>query len=155
MQQEKKKSSTVISTGVTSLITVFSVLLLSSFSLLILSNSRIDTELSQKTAQAVTDYYAADTIAEEHIAEIISVRKNPNNYTFSQLKYVLRNSGFDISTSSEYARYDGFVVTFEIEIDKSKKLVVDVGLPEDEEPLVERLKWQTVVVEDPSLTEIG
>ncbi len=148
-QEKSKKSTSVVSTGVTSLITVFAVLLLSSFSLLILSNSRTDTELSQRTAQAVTNYYLADAIAEEEISELVALRNNSKNYNFSQFQFIVISSGFVIANTQEYNNYEGFVVTFNVDIDENKMLVVDVGLPESGSIPIERLKWQTVAKEDP------
>ncbi len=76
IKDTNKAQSSVVSIGVVSLITVFAVLLLASFSLLILSSSRQDKELSLRTAQTVTDYYIADATAEETIAKVDAIRLN-------------------------------------------------------------------------------
>ena len=55
--------------GVT-LLTVFAVLCLAVMSMLSLSVVRSDAELSRRSAEAVTAWYAADTRAEEILAEL-------------------------------------------------------------------------------------
>ena len=55
-------------TGGASLLTVFAVLCLTVFALLSLSTVRADSRLSEASAQAVRDYYAADCRAQEYLA---------------------------------------------------------------------------------------
>ncbi len=147
MEQQKQKQSSVISTGVTSLITVFAVLLLASFSLLILSNSRSDSELSARTATAVTDYYVADSAAEQIIADLDLVRRSITEPDIEQLSDAINKLGYTISSYEDYANYDGLVVSFTINIDENKNLNVDVGLPLNLNEKIERLKWQTSAIE--------
>ncbi len=144
-EQNKKKQSSVISTGVVSLITVFAVLLLASFSLLILSNSRTDSRLSTQTSQAVTNYYIADATAEETIAHLDTLRQSSSD-DFEQLGNTLEQNGYTLVTTDGYSSYNGIVVTFAITIDEHKTLNVDVGLPQDKGKSIERLRWQTIAL---------
>jgi hypothetical protein len=57
-------------TGGSSLLVIFAVLCLTIFALLGLATVQADGRLSDKTAQAVTDYYAADTQAETILAQL-------------------------------------------------------------------------------------
>ena len=57
-------------TGGSSLLVIFAVLCLTVFALLGLSTVQAGTRLSQRTAQAVSDYYQADCRAEEIFARL-------------------------------------------------------------------------------------
>ncbi len=52
-----RRGRPVVSIGIVSLITVFTILLLAVFSVLSLSGSRSDSVLSDRAARAVSDYY--------------------------------------------------------------------------------------------------
>jgi len=56
--------------GVSSLLVIFAVLCLTVFTLLSLSTARANGRLSDASAQAVKDYYAADTAAQEVLARL-------------------------------------------------------------------------------------
>ncbi len=149
MSKNNKPNKSVVSIGVVSLITIFVVLLLTSFSLLILSASKSDTLLSNRTAEAVTNYYAADSVAEEVIAELDALRLNQESEDL--LKERVLNMGYSISMDPDYEGYEGIVVNFIVDIDDNKQLHVDVGLPSNHEKKVERLRWQTQTI----IEEVG
>lgn len=65
---EREKSFSPPTTGGASLLTIFAVLCLSVFALLCLSTVRANSALSQASAKAVKDYYAADGKAQEILA---------------------------------------------------------------------------------------
>lgn len=56
--------------GGSSLLTIFAVLCLTVFAALSLATATADARLSQKSADAVREYYAADTAAEEMLARL-------------------------------------------------------------------------------------
>ena len=58
--------------GVSSLLIIFSVLCLTVFAILSVSTASAGSRLSEKAAQSVTDYYAADSRAEKTIAALRS-----------------------------------------------------------------------------------
>ena len=58
--------------GVSSLLIIFSVLCLTVFAILSVSTASAGSRLSEKAAQSVTDYYAADSRAEKTIADLRS-----------------------------------------------------------------------------------
>jgi len=58
--------------GVSSLLIIFSVLCLTVFAILSVSTASAGSRLSEKAAQSVTDYYAADSQAEKTIAALRS-----------------------------------------------------------------------------------
>ncbi|MEG0971635.1 MAG: hypothetical protein RSE55_02470 [Lachnospiraceae bacterium] len=75
--------------GGSSLLTIFAVLCLLTFSLLMLSTARADEKLSDKGQEAVTAYYKADVQAEQILSQIrkgeipkdVKVKKNSYSYT--------------------------------------------------------------------------
>ena len=75
--------------GGSSLLVMFSVLCLTVFALLALSTVQAEGRLSQKTAQAVKEYYAADGRAEEIYARLRAgekpefVSRNGNAYSYA------------------------------------------------------------------------
>lgn len=68
MSRRKKISFT--SVGGSSILTIFAVLCFIVFALLTLSTAKADRRLADKSADAVTAYYAADTQAEEILASL-------------------------------------------------------------------------------------
>ncbi len=138
------KKQSVISLGIVSLVTVFAVLLLTSFSILILSNSSQDNNLSQKTAQAITDYYSADSSAEVIISEVDMIRQSNNFADKQQLSDAISSEGYNIYNGTEYENYNGAVILIEQPIDENKYLSVIVGFGIDKNTVVERFVWQTV-----------
>lgn len=67
---DKKRRFSPPAVGGSSLLTIFAVLCLTVFALLSLSTVLADGRLSDLSAQAVTDYYAADCRAEEIFAKL-------------------------------------------------------------------------------------
>lgn len=70
MIERGKDRSAPPTAGGISLLVVFAVLCLTVFALLSLSTVRADDRLGRLSAQAVMDYYRADTRAEEILAEL-------------------------------------------------------------------------------------
>ena len=66
----KKRKLSFTSVGGSSILTIFAVLCFIVFALLSLSTSKANHKLSMKSVDAVSDYYAADTKAEEILAQI-------------------------------------------------------------------------------------
>ncbi len=131
--QERKN---VVATGVISLITFFTVLLLTSLSFLILSTARTDSELAVKTAEAVTQHYTADREAEVTLFELHSWYRESGGLTAEQLK----DKGFTLLTDEEF---DGVVVEYTVPINDKKDLYIKVGFPTGKDS-VERLSWKAV-----------
>ncbi|MBQ3009862.1 MAG: hypothetical protein IJD81_01580 [Oscillospiraceae bacterium] len=69
-RQEQRNAAPVV--GGSSLLVIFAVLCLTVFALLGLSTVQADGRLSDISALAVTDYYTADSMAEEILAQLRS-----------------------------------------------------------------------------------
>lgn len=132
-----KRGRPVISIGIVSLITVFTILLLAVFSVLSLSGSRSDSVLSDRAARAVSDYYLAEAQAEQKLLEISSIASND---TGTPLRERLEASGFEISVDTPYP---GTVVLYDTPIDDRRVLRIEVGI--GEQGKVERLYRQTII----------
>jgi hypothetical protein len=66
----KKRSMTFTTVGGSSILTIFAVLCFIVFALLSLSTAKADSDLSEKSVEAVSLYYQADTEAEEILATL-------------------------------------------------------------------------------------
>lgn len=109
-------------TGGASLLTVFAVLCLTVFALLSLSTVRADSALSEATAKAVYDYYAADGRAQELLARL-RVGERPA----------------EVTTEGDLCRYT-------VPISDTQELRVEVEVRSTDDYTV--LRWQTVSVGD-------
>lgn len=130
----------IVSTGVISLITVFAVLLLVSFSVLVLSSARADGKLTEKAALAVTEYYAADARAEQNLLQIGRVREQTAGDR-AAFRKEMEAAGF---TVREQAGYEGTVVCFQVPAGARRILYAEIGIPADEKDALARLCWQTL-----------
>lgn len=113
--KERASMSPPLVGGVT-LLTVFAVLCLAVMSMLSLSAVRSDAELSRRSAEAVTAWYAADTRAEEILAE-------------------LRRGGMPEGVTRKDDTY-----YYDVPISDSRELQVEVRLEEGEYTV---LRWQS------------
>ena len=85
----KRQSSQAPVVGGSSLLVIFAVLCLTVFAMLSLSTVQADSRLSDASAEAVSDYYAADCRAEEILAQLrggeipdgVSVEDDVYSYT--------------------------------------------------------------------------
>ena len=88
MSNKKNSSASIPTVGGSSLLVIFAVLCLTVFALLSMSTVKGDTNLSSKSAESITNYYAADTKAEEVLAEIrngklpAGVTRDGNKYSY-------------------------------------------------------------------------
>ena len=126
----------VVSIGIVSLITVFTILLLAVFSVLSLSGSRSDNVLSERAARSVSDYYAAEAQAEQRLQELSILVADD---TETPLRERLEAAGFEIAVDTSYP---GTVVVYDTPVDDRRVLRAEVGIGERGE--VERLYRQTI-----------
>lgn len=131
-----KRGRPVVSIGIVSLITVFTILLLAVFSVLSLSGSKSDSVLSDRAARAVADYYAAEAQAEQRLQELSAIAADD---AVTPLGERLEAAGFEIAVDTSYP---GTVVVYNTPIDDRRVLRAEVGIGEQGE--VERLYRQTI-----------
>lgn len=89
MEHKKERGAFAVPmVGGSSLLVIFAVLTLTVFALLSLSTVRADERLSLASAQAVSDYYAADCAAQEILAQLLAgewvegVEQQQNLYSY-------------------------------------------------------------------------
>jgi len=124
-----KKGSFGTTMGVTSIIAILVILVLIVFAALSVTTAKADLNLSEKTAEATTAFYKADTLAEEKVAEVATAAKGGAGWE--------KKLGADYSVSAS----DGAtVVTYEVPIDENKALSVRLKVATDGS--IARELWQ-------------
>ena len=137
MREQKKSSFSPPALGGASLLVIFAVLALTIFALLSLSTVRADGRLSEGSAQAVQDYYAADSKAQAVLAWLRTGEGSPDV-----------PDDFSITTSiSEYGggRRSETIHSYTIPISDTQELQVEVLA---DGTSYEVLRWQAVPVGD-------
>ncbi|NLM15362.1 MAG: hypothetical protein GX218_05830 [Clostridiaceae bacterium] len=132
-----RRGRPVVSLGIVSLITVFTILLFAVFSVLSLSGSQSDSVLSDRAACAVSDYYAAEAQAEQRLQELSAIAANDVETPLSER---LEAAGFEIVVNTSYP---GTVVVYSTPVDDQRVLRAEVGIGEHGK--VERLYRQTIL----------
>ena len=133
---DKRRGFSPPAVGGVSLLTVFAVLCLTVFALLSLSTVRADGRLSEASAQAVKDYYAADSKAQAVLAWLRTGEGRPD-----------MPEDFSIATSiSDYSDHSETIHSFTVPISDTQELQVEVRV--DGVNDYEVLRWQAVPVGD-------
>jgi hypothetical protein len=138
MMAGQKKAGAVMGVGVTSLLTIMAVLLLTSFAVMSLLSANSDLDLSRKASQAVTDYYAADGQAEEWWMDLNEALEGRQGGAAEKL----RAAGFDVDDSG-----DSLIVRRKFPMGGKKNLEVQVSVSESGDASIEC--WQSVPVYTP------
>jgi len=141
MRELKKSSFSPPALGGASLLVIFAVLALTIFALLSLSTVRADARLSEASAQAVQNYYAADCKAQAVLAWLRTGEGEPDV-----------PEDFTVTTSiSEYPDHSETVHAYTIPISDTQELQVEVRV--DGVNDFEILRWQAVPVGDWEIDE--
>ncbi|WRS26455.1 hypothetical protein U6B65_08865 [Oscillospiraceae bacterium MB08-C2-2] len=155
----EKKQTTGINVGGSSLLIIFVLLCLTTFATLSLVSANADLRLTEKTARAATEYYIADTLGEETLAQLIPLLQQA--YTpgdsaayFSRLESSLSELSFPARlVTNEQKTF----IEYTVPINEKLQLVVSLELlfpPGAEAPLFRRSKWQAEAIrEAPELDE--
>lgn len=147
------KQFSFVNIGLSSLLVIFLVLCLTTFSLLSLSSAKSDYSLSEKLANHRGDYYQASANAEEVVAQLDDLMeknwKNSRGTYIASLSDDLKNyssKGVEI-TFTQSGKYLG-EISFCIPLDDRQQLDVKLGItnPAISSNYYEILKWQTKTV---------
>lgn len=121
-----------VNIGLTSLILIFIILCLATFSLLSLSSARGDQSLALRSAQAVTEYYRADAEGEKWLKQADAIlQKETVIGTTSQeeiqalAKKVASQLGCSIDETTGY-------ISTDISMERGQALHIDLALTGDE-----------------------
>ncbi len=129
---KKHGTNSGISIGSSSLILIFVVLCMTVFSVLTLMSANAEKKLSDKSAQAVSDYYNADLAATMKMNEIAEALFSSDSTVAEQL--ILLGAEFT-------AAQDGIIIAFDTEIDSRRTLHTEALLTENGLKITE---WKTV-----------
>lgn len=141
MREQKKSSFSPPALGGASLLVIFAVLALTIFALLSLSTVRADGRLSEASAQAVQNYYAADCKAQAVLAWLRTGEGSPDV-----------PEDFTVTTSiREYPDHSETVHAYTIPISDTQELQVEVRM--DGANDFEILRWQAAPVGDWEIDE--
>ncbi len=135
---KQNNSRAAISTGMVSLITFFTILLLASFSVLIITSTRSEGELANRAADTIKTYYQADSYAEEKVMEVDTVFI-ASEYDFQTTESLLYESGFPYTITVDTLQ-NLLYVEYKIEVDENRELAVKLVLNETGE--IQREQWQ-------------
>lgn len=121
-----------VNIGLTSLILIFIILCLATFSLLSLSSARGDQSLALRSAQAVTEYYRADAEGEKWLKQadaILQKETVTGSMSQEEIKTLAGNVaselGCDIDETTGY-------ISTDISMERGQALHIDLALTGDE-----------------------
>ncbi len=129
---KQTKSQPRIGLGTASLLTVFAVLCLAVFAVLALVVANEQMQLAEKSAQAITDYYNADSGAVDMANELWAMYESGNLTDTDQLQ--------DIGITAEIAP-DSATVGYRVLLDEFRELSVELFFTEQG---ITVSKWQVV-----------
>ncbi len=121
-----------VNIGLTSLILIFIILCLATFSLLSLSSARGDQSLALRSAQAVAEYYRADAEGEKWLKQADTIlQKETVAGTMSQeeIKTLAGNVASELGCNVD--EETGYIST-DISMERGQALHIDLALTGDE-----------------------
>jgi hypothetical protein len=127
-----KKGTFGTTMGVTSIIAILVILVLIVFSALSITTAKADLTLSEKTAAVTSEFYRADSVAEEKVAEVDAEVQAGAGWQDR-----LREAGYDVRAGAS-----GDIVAYEVAINESKTLKVELAIAADGQ--IARTLWQVV-----------
>lgn len=123
---KKRPPRAIISTGTTSIVLIFVMLSLLTFSVLSLVSAQANLRLSRKSAERTTDYYEAENHANAILTELLTT-DDPEA----------------LAAASNVTFTDDGRASYQVPLGEDQVLAVEVTLPADGQPCrIER--WQAV-----------
>ncbi|MBU9725765.1 hypothetical protein [Diplocloster modestus] len=136
----RKRGAGGIGLGAVSILAVFVVLCMTVFSILSFTSARADQKLSEKNAQAVQEYYQAESEAEEQLGILLG-EKNIEDF----LKAAVQE-GCEISNEGQ-----NHIVNYVIKVNEIQDLYVEIALTGDNQDSPQgrwsKQKWEIHVTE--------
>ena len=118
--------------GLTSLILIFIILCMATFSLLSLSSARGDQSLAARSARAVTEYYRADAEGEKWLKQADAIlQKEMTKKAMDQEEIQALAKKMALELGCDADEETGFVST-DISMDRGQALHIDLALTGDE-----------------------
>jgi hypothetical protein len=131
---EENRPRSALGVGISTVVTVMVVVLLTTFSVLALVSARAELRLANKATESTENYYAADSQAEKWLADLDAfIGRGHDN-----LEGALATAGYKPEAAGE-----GKLRIAELfSLDDSRDLIVELVL--DGEGKIDILRWQTV-----------
>ena len=147
---KRSKQFSFVNIGLSSLLVIFLVLCLTTFSLLSLSSAKSDYSQSSRLAEHRSDYYTTASEAERIVAEIDSVlEKTAGSYNSGVYSSVLsaeleRISTEDVPLSLDTSSDGKMEITFSVPVNDRQALdaALRVNDPSSSDSYYEITKWQ-------------
>ncbi|MDR1421928.1 MAG: hypothetical protein LBI64_03580 [Coriobacteriales bacterium] len=133
---KKARSRAAVGIGLTTLVTIMVVVLLTTFSVLSLVSARSDLNLTNKALQSMQDYYAADTAAEQWVAQLSRALEGASG---ESLAAALEEGGYIYEFEEGQM---GYRVSEIFEIDTNRQLTVELAISDEGQFTI--LTWQSV-----------
>jgi hypothetical protein len=127
-----KKGTFGTTMGVTSIIAILVILVLIVFSALSVTTAKADLTLAEKTAAVTSDFYKADSVAEEKVAAVDAAVRDGVGWQDK-----LRAEGYAVTAGAT-----GDTVSYEVEVNDKKSLKVELTVSADGQ--IDRTLWQVV-----------
>ena len=121
----KKRKMSFTTVGGSSILTIFAVLCFVVFALLSLSTAKANSNLTNKATDATTNYYKADTEAEEILAKIRSGKDIPANVKLYKAETTKKGVKRIIADNVGYIGWDAFA-SYSCKIDENQELQCEV-----------------------------
>lgn len=120
-----------VNIGLTSLILIFIILCLATFSLLSLSSARGDQSLAVRSAKAVTEYYRADAQGEKWLKQVDAILQKETIGVMSQdeIKTLAGNVALELGCNVD--EKTGYIST-DISMERGQALHIDLALTGNE-----------------------
>lgn len=144
----KKKLSSGMSVGTSSVLVTFVLLCLVTFAALSFLSANSDYKLSKQTANRMTDFYSANRMAEIYMANIEALISKSRMEAADERSYMQMvsslfddNDSITVDTSTSPA-----TISYSIEVNETQELnvVLHVNYPTIDDPaLIHIAKWQT------------
>lgn len=134
-QKPQKNSSPGMSVGSSSILAIFVILTLTTFSMLTLLTANADLKLSQKVATSTIEFYEADALAEEELSKIDTIAG-----THSDPIPALKAAGYEVEIQEK-----SYLVSYILPINDVKQLYVQLRYEYDAEKIAgnyDIIAWQ-------------
>ena len=148
------KRSTGVNVGGSSILVIFILLCLTTFATLSMVSANADLKLTEKSAAAAQDYYAADAEAEQILAAIDAYARqlwtqNPNPAAFADACQMLSSAVDGGITTLRPAGGNTMLAQYAVPINDTHQLAVELEIvPNSQGYTLTRNSWQVQSVTD-------
>ncbi|MDR0963406.1 MAG: hypothetical protein LBM60_02175 [Clostridium sp.] len=138
-----KKGGIRLSVGGSSILVIFVILTLTTFATLSLVSANADYNLSRKAMSAATEYYAADSQAEEMLMRIdTALAKITSGSSFLEEAEAVISAMDGVSTARDG---DSLLATYTIPVNDGQELFVALSVT-DSTPRYRRVEWRVITI---------